>query len=97
MTKEEEDNLIRLQTRVRELILAHRELEALCRKQEALINECQVREATLKNEIKALQNSYETLKTARVFAMSSEDTEKARVRIQSLIREVDKCIALLNV
>lgn len=97
MTKEEEANLLHLQTRVRQLILAHSELEAVCRKQEAELAEGQAREAALKDEIAALQKSYETLKTARILTMGSEDTEKARARVQALIREVDKCIALLNV
>ena len=44
----------------------------------------------------ALAASYTNLKTARMLQVSDEDVHNAQARIARLIREIDKCITLLN-
>ena len=44
-----------------------------------------------------LKHDYQTLKTARMLEVSGEDVKASRARIAKLIREVDKCISLLEV
>ena len=44
-----------------------------------------------------LQTDYANLKTAKMIDISSEDMKNAKSRLSKLVREVDKCIALLNV
>ena len=51
----------------------------------------------LRRENKALQADYNNLKLARMIAVNSEDQQAAKNRLAKIIREVDKCIALLNV
>ena len=43
------------------------------------------------------QHRYNLLKTARMIEVSGDDVKESRARLSKLIREVDKCIALLNV
>ena len=40
---------------------------------------------------------YNNLKLARMMTVNGEDLQSAKNRLSRLIREVDKCIALLNV
>ncbi|MGE4569512.1 MAG: hypothetical protein AB7C90_10085 [Bacteroidales bacterium] len=48
------------------------------------------------SEIEAAQARFEQLKVARVIAWSAGDVESARVQVDGILREIDKCIALLN-
>lgn len=51
----------------------------------------------LQAQVKELQDSYQLLKTAKMLEIYDGDVEKSKRRIESLIRQVDRCIALLNV
>ncbi len=48
------------------------------------------------SEIEAAQARFEQLKVARVIAWSADDVESARLQVDGILREIDKCIALLN-
>jgi hypothetical protein len=50
----------------------------------------------LKNEREELNHQYNTLKLAKTFAANSGDSQEAKVKINRIVREIDKCIALLN-
>lgn len=49
-----------------------------------------------KKEHEELKKRYENLKVARAFVEGDPDNQAAKQKINSIIREVDKCIALLN-
>jgi hypothetical protein len=51
---------------------------------------------SLTEDIKQLNKKYDMLKMARIISVSQDDFEGAKSRISKLVREVDKCIALLN-
>lgn len=44
-----------------------------------------------------LNAAYTNLKTARMLQISDTDVKNAKARIAKLVREIDKCIALLNI
>lgn len=97
MTKEEEINLRNLETRVRQLILSYGDLKA---KNQELIKNLAVqgeRVSQLQSENAVLKKQYETLKAAKILEVSGGDVRDVRKRLNSLVKEVDKCIALLNV
>ncbi len=48
------------------------------------------------NRIKELEEKIETLKIAKTVVASSEDSHDAKIKINRIVREIDKCIALLN-
>ena len=59
---------------------------------------------TMKNEISALKAEnrellikYDNLKIAHVLSVSDDDKQQAKQRINKIVREIDKCIAQLNV
>ena len=51
----------------------------------------------LKQDNMQWQEKYNNLKIARMIEITSEETEGAQRRIAHLIREIDKCISMLNV
>jgi hypothetical protein len=48
------------------------------------------------NEYKDLQVKYDHLKLAKVLESGSEDVHAAKLKVNKIVREIDKCIALLN-
>lgn len=51
---------------------------------------------TYKAEFEMLNKRYENLKVAKALAEGDPDNQAAKQKINKIIREVDKCIALLN-
>ena len=49
-----------------------------------------------RDEYMSLQKRYETLKVAKALADGEPGNQVAKHKINKIIREVDKCIALLN-
>jgi hypothetical protein len=48
------------------------------------------------NEIIDLQSKCEHLKLAKLFVPNSDDVHEAKLKVNRIVREIDKCIALLN-
>ena len=86
MTAEEDALLRTLEARVTQVTLEYKALKD----KDATI-------AALHSQIDRLQTDYANLKTAKMIDISSEDMKNAKSRLSKLVREVDKCIALLNV
>lgn len=49
-----------------------------------------------KNRVEALEQKYNSAKLASGVLVSEKDKEVARTEIDSIVREIDSCIALLN-
>ena len=97
MTAEEDALLRTLEARVTQVTL---EYKALKDRYAALSRTMEEKDATiaaLHSKIDRLQTDYANLKTAKMIDISSEDMKNAKSRLSKLVREVDKCIALLNV
>ncbi len=47
-------------------------------------------------EINELKKQNNTLKLAKAFSAESEESQEAKLQINRIVREIDKCIALLN-
>ena len=96
MTAEEDALLRTLEARVTQVTLEYKALKdryaALSRTMEK-----DTTIAALHSQIDRLQTNYANLKTAKMIDISSEDMKNAKSRLSKLVREVDKCIALLNV
>ncbi|OJU34869.1 MAG: hypothetical protein BGN96_05255 [Bacteroidales bacterium 45-6] len=97
MTDEQEKLLTEFQVRIRQLMLFCDRLKSDNAKLSALLEEKDAEVKTLKEEVELLGIKYENLKMAR--ALSSQDgqgAEKAKARLAKLVRDVDKCIAMLK-
>lgn len=80
-----------------------RDLMALCDEQKRKIDELaaaldlkedELRQANLM--IEELNIKCDNMLTARIVSTNEEEIKNARMRLSRLVREVDKCIALLN-
>ena len=49
-----------------------------------------------REKIKDLEEKYNKLKISKALVVSSNDVHDAKLRVNRLVREIDKCIALLN-
>ncbi|MBQ9558364.1 MAG: hypothetical protein IJV08_00055 [Bacteroidaceae bacterium] len=96
MTDKEREIVRQLQTRVRQLILQDKGLQEQCRGLEKDVAERDGRISELTSRNKQLEAQYANLKTARILELSDSDTRNARQRLSRLVRDVDKCIALLK-
>lgn len=47
-------------------------------------------------ENRQLETKYESLKLAKVIATSTTDSHDAKIKLNRIVREIDKCISLLN-
>ena len=85
-----------LETRVRQLILRNKELRQQNAQLWQQVTEDDAQIQALKEQNKQLQTQYADLKTARMLQLSDNDTRNARQRMTKLVREIDKCIAILK-
>lgn len=47
-------------------------------------------------KIDELNGKYESIGLAEAFSASGEDSHEAKLKVNKIVREIDKCIALLN-
>lgn len=47
-------------------------------------------------QINELEHKYNTLKAAKLLLAGSENGNDAKLKVNRIVREIDKCIALLN-
>ena len=96
MTDEEKNRLSTFEARVRHLIYLHDELRRknseLRQQLEEKENECRQVQA----EYRLLERRFNDLKTATTISLNGSDVKETQLRLSQLVREVDKCIALLN-
>jgi len=67
-------------------------------KQSLKINniELQKKIAIQQTQISELEIKYTNLKIAKSLLADNEDSHDAKIRVNRIVREIDKCIALLN-
>jgi len=61
------------------------------------LNNLQNELANVRRENELLVKKYDDLKMAKVFIASDEEKQDAKQTITKIVREIDKCIAQLNV
>ena len=96
MTAEEEKTIRLLETRTRQLILKFEQLKA---ENTELLDELVAKDSELvavRKRNKELESDMNNLKVARMLSVSDNDIAMAKQRVSKLVRDVDKCIALLK-
>ena len=88
--------LATFQTRVRQMILQFQELkkENADLYAEVERNEQQIKD--LQAKLAQQERDYQSLKTARMMEITSGDLQGAKDRLAKMIRDVNKCIAVLS-
>jgi len=85
-----------LKGKVAELMKQYELLESECSQLENENLELKERIVSLEEEKTGLGQKYENLKLAKIYEAGYNDTRVAKQRINKILREIDKCIALLN-
>ena len=96
MTKADEIVIDNFESKLNRLMEAHTQLKAENRQLRAKIDQQSVELDELRKQHTSLTQSYTDLKLSKIINMEDSDIENTRKRLSKLVREVDKCIALLN-
>ena len=91
-----EQMIATFQTRVQDLILRFQELK---KENAGLYEMVEKNEQDIKQlqaKLAQADNDYNTLKMAKMMEITDGDLESAKARVAKLIREVNKCIAILS-
>ncbi|UCG28048.1 MAG: hypothetical protein JSV24_01440 [Bacteroidales bacterium] len=96
MDSEQDEIVKQLKEKIRLLISfyekAQNENETLQHERVELNKQIKFRET----ELQEIKNKYENLKITKTILAGSEDVHDARIKVNKIVREIDKCIALLN-
>lgn len=85
-----------IEARVKQLIDDHRRLSELCAELTAQRDALRSEKRTLEVRVRELDAEVARMQLAEGLAGESRNRDKARARVNRLMREVDKCIALLG-
>ena len=96
MTDEEKKRLSTFEARLRHLVFLHDELRRENAELKQLLKNKQEECEQVHAEYEALEDDYTNLKTAMTISLNGSDVKETKLRLSKLVREVDKCIALLN-
>ena len=96
MTEEEKKLLNSFETQLRHLIYVHDELKRENAELKKLLDNEKLKNEKVQAQYDELEVSYTNLKTATAISLNGSDVKETKLRLSKLVREVDKCIALLN-
>lgn len=91
-----EQTLANFQTRVRQMILRFQELKKESNELRAIIAKNEQDMKDLRSKLTQAENDYMSLKTAKMMEITDGDLESAKARLARMIRDVNKCIAILS-
>lgn len=86
----------RLTAQVERLIEDHRRISADCRALVAERDGLVAENRALQQRLRELDTRVKSIELGRGLSGKNGDSERARARVNSLLREVDKCIAMLD-
>ncbi len=96
MTEEDKKLLSTFEARLRHLLYEYQQLKqrnedlkAVIRKKDEIIEEMQ-------SNYNNLNTKYANLKLAKIISINDSEAKDTKQRLSKLVREIDKCIALLN-
>ena len=91
-----EKTLADFETRVRQMILQFQELKKENGRLQALVEEQATEIEELKARVTQADNDYNSLKMARMLEITDGNLDEAKERLSRLIRQVNRCIAILS-
>lgn len=96
MTNEQDKIFEQLRQKTIYIISSLKQSQKTLEEKEIEIKELKEKLKVIKEENKTLIDKYNTLKTAKSLIGSTDNSHDAKIRINKMVREIDKCIALLN-
>ena len=96
MTEEEKKLLSTFETQLRHLMYLHDELKREYAGLRNLLENEKFKNEKVQAQYDELEVNYTNLKTATTISLNGSDVKETKLRLSKLVREVDKCIAILN-
>ena len=96
MTDEEKKQLNNFETSLRHLIYLRDKLRRDYAELQQLLLDKEDDISKLRSEYDKLNQSYIDLKSAMTMSLDGGDVRQTKQRLSKIVREVDKCIAMLN-
>ena len=91
-----EQTIATFQTRVRDLLQRFQELKKENADLYAMVEKNEQEMKQLQAKLAQADDDYKALKMAKMMEITDGDLESAKARVAKLIREVNKCIAILS-
>lgn len=96
MTEEDKRLLNTFEGRLRNLLFLFEEQKKEIASLRHLLEEKEAAIARMESDLKELESRYANLKMARIISINDTELNDTKKRLTRLVREVEKCIALLN-
>lgn len=96
MTSEEQKRIRNFEARVRQLLLQYQNLQDEISSLQAQLEQKDTEIAQLNSQLKSIDENYQHLKIAKFMEISDGDIKNAKLRLTRLVREINRCIGLLN-
>jgi len=90
------DSFEQLESRIQQLIGMYEKERSVKEKFSKEKSELQEQLRLGQERVKILEEKYNKLKISKALIASSEDAHDAKLKVNRMVREIDKCIALLN-
>ena len=91
-----EKTLATFETRLRQMLLRFQELKKENGELSQLLESNKKTVAQLQEQLTQKQSDYDSLKMAKMIEITDSNLDGAKERLSKLIREVNKCIAILS-
>ncbi len=96
MTGEEKKLISTFEARLRHLMYLHEELKRENAELKQMLETEKEANEKIQADYRQLETDYTNLKTATAISLNGSDVKETKLRLSKLVREIDKCIALLN-
>ncbi len=96
MEVEQKDIVGTLRNKVKKLLSLYNDLKVENAELKKQTEEYKIQKKNKEAELDFLKNKYNKLKLAKSLLASTGDSHDAKIKINGIVREIDKCIALLN-
>ena len=96
MTEEDKKLISSFEGKLRHFMFLYKELRQENADLKLLLSQKDEEIGQLERSRKELEERYTDLKMARTISLYDKDIKDTKQRLSSLVREVDRCIALLN-
>lgn len=96
MENKDDHTIIELRTKIKKIISLFEQEKEKCRILEHKNKEYEIQINNLKQEQEKLTIQYNNLKLAKSIDASVLSNHDAKLKVNTIVREIDKCIALLN-
>jgi phage terminase Nu1 subunit (DNA packaging protein) len=83
-------------TRMRQMILLYKEKVQEVKVLTKMLEEQEKKTLQMQQSLAQAQRDYESLKMAKMLEVTDKDLETAKNKVAKIIRDINKCITLLN-